>query len=74
LASIDLASPYLNILPIEVTNKKNKNVKFFWRVGGTIDVNKTFLMWNFYDEFKKMYDSESIKPYLNQMSEKDSQI
>lgn len=64
------------MLPIEITtgSSKQKNVKFFWRVGGSIDVTKTFLMWDFYDDFKKMYEGESIKPYLDKQDSTDKEI
>jgi hypothetical protein len=51
LATIDMAAPYVNMYNIHLEKTDKKTVNFYWRVGGSILVDKTFLMWDFYDDF-----------------------
>lgn len=59
LATIDMAAPYVNIYDIHL---ENKMVNFYWRVGGSVLVDKTFLMWDFYDDFQEKIKKAKISP------------
>lgn len=59
LATIDMAAPYVNIYDIR---QEDKLVNFFWRVGGSVVVDQTFLMWDFYDDFLEKVKKEKLSP------------
>ena len=59
LATIDMAAPYVNVYDIRLDNKI---VDFYWRVGGSVVVDQTYLIWDFYDEFMEKMKKMKISP------------